>query len=60
MPAVLVALMAVLPLSGLASEEPATTSLLIDDFQRDDGRSHLVTRWGDITDRVMGGRSDME
>lgn len=58
--AVLVALLAILPLSKLASEEPAMTRLLIDDFQRDDGRSHLGTRWEGITDRVMGGRSDME
>lgn len=58
--ALLVALMAVLPLSDLSSKEPAMTPLLIDDFQRDDGRSHLGTRWEGITDRVMGGRSDME
>jgi hypothetical protein len=57
---VLVALMAVLPLSGLPSEDPAGARLLIDDFQRDDGRSPLGTRWEGITDRVMGGRSDME
>ena len=57
---VLVALMAVLPPSGLASEDPAMTPLLIDDFQRDEGLSHLGTRWEGISDRVMGGRSDME
>jgi len=58
--AALVVLVAVLPLSGLASEDPAMTPLLIDDFQRDDGRSRLGTRWEGLSDRVMGGRSDME
>lgn len=56
----LAALMAVLPLSGLASEDPAMNPFLIDDFQRDDGVSHLGTRWEGFTDRVMGGRSDMQ
>lgn len=35
-------------------------TLLLDDFQRDDGLSALGTRWEGFTDRVMGGRSDME
>jgi len=53
--------MALLPLSGLASEDPAMTdTLLLDDFQRDDGLSSLGTRWEGFTDRVMGGRSDMQ
>ena len=34
--------------------------LLIDDFSRGDGVSALGTRWEGFTDRVMGGRSDME
>ena len=53
--------MAFLPLSGLASEDPAMSdTLLLDDFQRDDGLSSLGTRWEGLTDRVMGGRSDLE
>ena len=34
--------------------------LLLDDFTRSDGLSALGTRWQGFTDRVMGGRSDME
>jgi hypothetical protein len=34
--------------------------LLIDDFSRPDGRSHLDTEWRAFTDRVMGGVSDMD
>jgi hypothetical protein len=34
--------------------------LMIDDFQRSDGQSNLGTRWEGLTDRVMGGRSDMQ
>lgn len=34
--------------------------LLLDDFSRSDGRSSLGTEWTGFTDRVMGGRSDME
>ena len=37
-----------------------TTPLLLDDFRRDDGVSALGTRWEGFTDRVMGGRSDMQ
>ena len=33
---------------------------LLDDFGRDDGCSAIGTRWRDFTDRVMGGRSDMQ
>ncbi len=58
--AVLAVLMVVQPLSGLASEDPAMNPFLIDDFQRDDGRSNLGTRWEGVTDGVMGGRSDMQ
>jgi len=59
--AALVALLVFLPLSGLASEDPAMTdTLLLDDFQRDDGLSSLGTGWEGLTDRVMGGRSEMQ
>jgi hypothetical protein len=34
--------------------------LLLDDFTRTDGVSALGTRWEGFTDRVMGGRSDMQ
>lgn len=37
-----------------------TVALLLDDFQRGDGVSALGTRWEGFTDRVMGGRSDMQ
>jgi len=35
-------------------------TFLIDDFQRPDDLSAVGTRWEGLTDRVMGGRSDME
>jgi hypothetical protein len=35
-------------------------SILLDDFMQSDGRSALGTTWQGFTDRVMGGRSDME
>jgi hypothetical protein len=34
--------------------------LLLDDFERADGISTLGTAWQGFTDRVMGGRSDMQ
>ena len=37
-----------------------TEPLLLDDFRREDGTSTLGTRWEGLTDRVMGGRSDMQ
>ncbi|HRP88362.1 MAG TPA: CIA30 family protein, partial [Gammaproteobacteria bacterium] len=37
-----------------------TPPLLLDDFHRDDGIAVLGTRWEGFTDRVMGGRSDMQ
>ncbi len=37
-----------------------TQPLLLDDFRRDDGIAVLGTRWEGFTDRVMGGRSDMQ
>jgi hypothetical protein len=36
------------------------SSLLLDDFSRSDGQSRVSTRWEGFTDRVMGGRSDMQ
>ncbi|MFP4334932.1 MAG: CIA30 family protein [Wenzhouxiangella sp.] len=39
-----------------ASEEP----MLIDDFASRDGTAAIGTRWRGFTDRVMGGRSDMQ
>ncbi|MFO8002909.1 CIA30 family protein [Thioalkalivibrio sp.] len=57
----LVAALAILPLSGpLAEDKPMTDTLLLDDFQRDDGLSTFGTRWEGLGDRVMGGRSDMQ
>jgi hypothetical protein len=41
-------------ISPLQSEE---TTLLIDDFSREDGRSALGTAWRSFSDRVMGGVS---
>lgn len=35
-------------------------SFLLDDFMRNDGRASLGTRWEGFTDRVMGGRSDLQ
>ena len=58
---VLVAVLAMLPFSGLLAEDTAMTdTLLLDDFQRDDGLSALGTGWEGLSDRVMGGRSDMQ
>lgn len=36
------------------------TTIVIDDFERDDGRSALGTSWQGFTDRVMGGLSDIQ
>jgi hypothetical protein len=58
---VLVAALAMLPFSGPLAEDTAMNdTLLLDDFQRDDGLSILGTRWEGVSDRVMGGRSDMQ
>jgi len=57
----LVAVLVMLPFSGLlAQDEAMTDTLLLDDFQREDGLSTLGTRWEGLTDRVMGGHSDMQ
>lgn len=45
---------------GENADENMTETLLIDDFSRSDGISALGTRWEGFTDRVMGGRSDMQ
>ena len=37
-----------------------TETRLLDDFSQTDGTSTLGPRWEGFTDRVMGGRSDME
>lgn len=41
------------------SQQHDWSSLLLDDFTRTDGLSHLATEWEGFTDRVMGGRSDI-
>jgi len=38
----------------------AADELLLDDFTDREGRSTFGTRWTGFTDRVMGGRSDMQ
>ena len=43
-----------------ASESAQADDRLLDDFSRDDGRSSLGPVWSGFTDRVMGGRSDMQ
>lgn len=53
---VLVGLLAFLAQGAVVSAQ----SLLIDDFSQRDGRSALGTEWRGFTDRVMGGRSDMQ
>lgn len=48
-------------MNGFADDNaPGSEALLLDDFSRSDGRSQLGTRWEGFTDRVMGGRSDMQ
>lgn len=55
---VLVALTAVLPLSGLASEALAKTPWAIDDVPRDDGDAIVGTRSDGFSDRLRAARSD--
>ena len=50
---------AVLPLEP-AVPEHETDTLVIDDFSLDYGVSALGTRWSAVSDRVMGGVSDVE
>lgn len=57
----LVAAFGLLPISAFTAGDTAMTApLLLDDFRKDDGVSALGTRWEGFTDRVMGGRSDMQ
>jgi hypothetical protein len=57
----LAAALALLPISGLlAGGTIMTDTLLLDDFSGADGVSALGTNWEGFTDRVMGGRSDMQ
>ena len=54
--------MIVFALTALAWTAPPSgpeTAMLIDDFSREDGRSALGTAWRAISDRVMGGVSDV-
>lgn len=44
----------------LTGSTRAADELLLDDFADRDGRSAFGTRWNGFTDRVMGGRSDMQ
>lgn len=51
--------MLTLLLTALALASPPDGSMLIDDFSRADGRSALGTAWRAMSDRVMGGVSDV-
>ncbi|TVQ94566.1 MAG: NADH:ubiquinone oxidoreductase [Deltaproteobacteria bacterium] len=46
-------------LSLLALASPPEATMLLDDFSRADERSALGTRWSAMSDRVMGGVSDV-
>jgi len=46
--------------SVTAADTEMTNRLLIDDFSSADGTSMLGTRWEGFTDRVMGGKSEMQ
>jgi hypothetical protein len=43
-----------------AADNEMNDKLLVDDFSATDGTSALGTTWQGFTDRVMGGKSDME
>lgn len=45
---------------ALTGPTRAADELLLDDFTSRDGVSTFGTRWNGFTDRVMGGRSDMQ
>ena len=47
-------------MAALTGSTQAADELLIDDFTGRDGLSSFGTRWNGFTDRVMGGRSDMQ
>lgn len=44
----------------LSTDPTRAEDVLLDDFTDTEGRSALGTTWQGFTDRVMGGRSDME
>lgn len=53
----------ILLLASLALASPPSSpedAMLIDDFSREDQRSALGTRWSAMSDRVMGGVSDVQ
>lgn len=54
-----IALVMLSALPAAAVDLDMTKQLLIDDFSDADAVSALGTRWEGLTDRVMGGRSDM-
>ena len=66
LPAIALLMLLVAPAGAVNPEkEPEMTphvnrTLLIDDFRDADRVSALGTRWEGLTDRVMGGRSEME
>ncbi|TVR31393.1 MAG: NADH:ubiquinone oxidoreductase [Spirochaetaceae bacterium] len=50
----------VLLASNAAAQVREGQSMLLDDFSRSDGQALIGTQWEGFTDRVMGGRSDMD
>lgn len=47
-------------MTAMTASTRASDELLLDDFAGRDGNSSFGTRWNGFTDRVMGGRSDMQ
>lgn len=47
-------------LTSMAISAAAGDVMLIDDFADGDGRSAIATEWRGFSDRVMGGRSDLQ
>jgi hypothetical protein len=47
-------------MGGATADNDMNDKLLVDDFSATDGISALGTTWQGFTDRVMGGKSDME
>lgn len=57
----LIVALGLLSFSSASAEDGAMTdTLLLDDFQDEKHLSALGTRWEGLSDRVMGGRSDMQ
>jgi len=52
--------MSSIALADEGAEPGQALSMLIDDFQSQDGRSAIGTAWQGFTDRVMGGLSEMQ